>query len=117
MFLHPMLDKLRLLKLHGMLAGLADQAALAEASALSFEERLGLLVDREITVRENHKLDYLFGLKGSQPTLFAEAKRVLEKLPAAQAVADAARFTDRQRRGIRVTQPGEVLDVVEQTVG
>src|SRR5579863_4531469 len=50
------LDKLRALKLEGMLAALADQDALPQVHDLSFEERLGLLVDRELTLRHNHKL-------------------------------------------------------------
>jgi DNA replication protein DnaC len=56
MLLHPTKEKLRALKLEGMLAALTDQEALSEAASLSFEERLGLLVDREMTVRQNHKL-------------------------------------------------------------
>ena len=61
MLLHPTLDKLRALRLEGMLAGLADQDALPEVNGLSFEERLGLLVDREITVRQNQKLRIRLG--------------------------------------------------------
>jgi hypothetical protein len=61
MLLHPTLDKLKALKLEGMLAGLADQEALPEVSTLSFEERLGLLVDRELTNRQNHKLKIRLG--------------------------------------------------------
>ena len=61
MLLHPTLDKLKALKLEGMLAGLADQDALPEVDALSFEERLGLLVDRELTMRQNHKLKLRLG--------------------------------------------------------
>jgi len=56
MLLHPTLDKLKALKLEGMLAGMRDQSALAGVEALSFEERLGLLVDHELTLRENQKL-------------------------------------------------------------
>ena len=56
MLLHPTRDKLRTLKLEGMLAALDDQEALQGAEAMSFEERLGLLVDRELTARHNHKL-------------------------------------------------------------
>jgi DNA replication protein DnaC len=56
MFLHPTLDKLKALKLDGMLAALSDQAGLAECDSLTFEERLGLLVDRELSLRENKKL-------------------------------------------------------------
>jgi DNA replication protein DnaC len=61
MLLHPTLDKLKALKLEGMLSALTDQEALPEAEALSFEERLGLLVDREITARHNHKLKIRLG--------------------------------------------------------
>lgn len=61
MLLHPTLDKLRALKLEGMLAALADQEALAQVEALSFEERLGLLVDRELTTRQNQKLKLRLG--------------------------------------------------------
>ena len=61
MLLHPTLDKLKALKLEGMRAALADQEALLEAQSLSFEERLGLLVDREITQRHNHKLKLRLG--------------------------------------------------------
>ena len=56
MLLHPTLDKLRALKLEGMAAALEDQAALPECASLSFEERLGLLVDREMTTRHNHQV-------------------------------------------------------------
>jgi hypothetical protein len=42
--------------------------------------------DNADVVRELH-LDYLFGLKGTQPTLLVEAKRLLEHRPAADADA------------------------------
>lgn len=61
MLLHPTLDKLKSLKLDGMLAALTDQEALAGTDALSFEERLGLLVDRELTTRQNRKLKLRLG--------------------------------------------------------
>ena len=56
MLLHPTLDKLRTLKLEGMAAALEDQNALPDCASLSFEERLGLLVDRESTLRQNKAL-------------------------------------------------------------
>jgi DNA replication protein DnaC len=56
MLLHPTLDKLRALKLLGMAAALEDQSALPDCASLSFEERLGLLVDRESTLRQNKAL-------------------------------------------------------------
>jgi DNA replication protein DnaC len=45
------------LRLPAMAAGLAEQAESPSHQALSFEERLGLLVDRELTERENRRLE------------------------------------------------------------
>lgn len=56
MLQHPTLDKLRTLKLYGMLAALQEQMQQADIESLTFEERLGLLVDREITERDNRQL-------------------------------------------------------------
>ena len=56
MLKHPTLDKLHALKLTGMAAALADQVATPDIQELSFEERLGLLVDRETTERENRRM-------------------------------------------------------------
>lgn len=56
MLKHPTLDKLQALKFTGMAAALADQMAMPDIDELAFEERLGLLVDREITERENRRL-------------------------------------------------------------
>ncbi len=53
---HPTFDKLRTLRLSGMLQALQEQTQMSEIEALSFEERLGLLVDREVTERENRRL-------------------------------------------------------------
>jgi DNA replication protein DnaC len=56
MLKHPTLDKLQALKFTGMAAALADQMAMPDIDELTFEERLGLLVDREMTERENRRL-------------------------------------------------------------
>jgi DNA replication protein DnaC len=53
---HPTLAKLEALRLFGMLRALNDQLQTPECGSLSFEERLGLLVDREATHRENQRL-------------------------------------------------------------
>jgi len=53
---HPTLDKLQQLKLTGMRRALLDQATLPEVAAIPFEERLGLLVDRELTERNNRRM-------------------------------------------------------------
>jgi DNA replication protein DnaC len=56
MLTHPTLDKLQRLKFTGMAAALAEQMQMPDIEELAFEERLGLLVDREITERENRRL-------------------------------------------------------------
>jgi len=53
---HPTLDKLQILKLAGMATAFAEQRESTEIEALSFEERLGLLVDRELTYRDNRRM-------------------------------------------------------------
>jgi DNA replication protein DnaC len=56
MLTHPTLAKLEALRLFGMLQALTDQLETPECAQLSFEERLGLLVDREATHRQNQRL-------------------------------------------------------------
>lgn len=56
MLTHPTLDKLHALKFTGMALGLEEQLHTPEINELCFEERLGLLVDREATVRDNRRL-------------------------------------------------------------
>ncbi len=57
MLITPTLDKLHALNLSGMARALTDQLARAEYAALGFEERLGLLVDRETQDRDNRRLE------------------------------------------------------------
>ena len=56
MMLHNTIAQLRTLKLDGLASGLEEQLAQASMSALSFEERLALLVDRETHHRNDRKL-------------------------------------------------------------
>jgi DNA replication protein DnaC len=56
MLSHPTFDQLRALKLTGMLKALQEQAQMPDIERLSFLERLGLLVDREIQERDNRRL-------------------------------------------------------------
>ena len=53
---HPTLDKRFTLTLTGMAKALSEQMDLPESQALSVAERLGLLVDREMTVRSDRRL-------------------------------------------------------------
>jgi DNA replication protein DnaC len=53
---HATLDQLAELRLQGMAKAFAEQLEMAEVSELSFEERLGLLVERELTERSSRQL-------------------------------------------------------------
>jgi DNA replication protein DnaC len=54
---HQTIEGLHALKLPAMAAGLAEQAGSASHQALTFEERLGLLVDRELAERDSRRLE------------------------------------------------------------
>ena len=56
MLRHATLDQLAELKLHGMAKAFEEQLSMADVSELSFEERLGLLVEREATERASRQL-------------------------------------------------------------
>lgn len=52
----PTLEKLKTLRLDGMLAAWTDQQKSPEIGSLAFDERLGLLIDAECTHRENKRI-------------------------------------------------------------
>jgi len=54
----PLLDQLQELKLTGMRQAWREQLQMSDSDALSFTDRLGLLVDREWTERANRRLQY-----------------------------------------------------------
>ena len=56
MLTHPTVDKLHQLRCTAMATALAEQLGSPQVEALSFEERLGLLVDRELTERHSRQL-------------------------------------------------------------
>lgn len=58
MLTHPILDQLSELRLIGMHKALAEQLQMTDLERLSFEERLGLLADREATERADRRLLY-----------------------------------------------------------
>lgn len=55
----PTLEKLKTLRLDGMLGAWAEQQKSAETTALAFDERLGMLIDAEWTHRENKRISRL----------------------------------------------------------
>lgn len=56
MLSHATLDQLSELKLHGMAKAFEEQLSMRDIQELSFEERLGLLVEREATERASRRL-------------------------------------------------------------
>lgn len=61
MLTHPTLKKPQRLKFTGMLTALAEQMKVQDIEDLAFEEPLGLLVNRELTERENRHLSSRLG--------------------------------------------------------
>lgn len=57
MLMEPTIEKVNAMKLFGMRDALAEQMELSSYDELSFEERIGMLVDREWIGRENRKLE------------------------------------------------------------
>jgi DNA replication protein DnaC len=56
MLTQPILENLQKLRFYGMLTALEEQMQMPDIDKLSFEERMGLLVDREMTDREDRRL-------------------------------------------------------------
>lgn len=62
MFIQPTLDSLNRLKLYGMATALSEQMTQSAAAGLAFEDRFGLLVEREALYRDNRRLARLLQL-------------------------------------------------------
>lgn len=56
MLIYPTLEKIKALRLFGMAKAYEEQLRLSDLQELSFEDRLGLLIDREATEKENQRL-------------------------------------------------------------
>ena len=72
MMIHNILAQLRSLKLESLAQSLEEQLVMPGMNALSFEERLGLLIDREVHSRSERKLKRLLvqaKLKYAQATI------------------------------------------------
>lgn len=59
MMIHATLERLHELRLRGMATALEEQCQSSAAAELSFEDRLGLLVEREVTWRNDRRLQRL----------------------------------------------------------
>jgi DNA replication protein DnaC len=59
MLIQPTLDTLNRLKLHGMALALSEQMTTGAVQQLAFEERVALMLEREVSYRENRRLGRL----------------------------------------------------------
>ncbi len=57
MLIHPTVSKLEQMRLGGMATALRNQLEMPDIEAMSFMDRLGLMVDHEEAVREDRRLD------------------------------------------------------------
>ena len=62
MLIQTIIDTLNRLKLYGIAAALAEQLTQSAAATLAFEDRLSLLVEREVLYRDNRRLTRLLQL-------------------------------------------------------
>jgi len=94
MLTHPLLEQLETLRLKGMAAALAQQNASADSRSFSFEERLTLMIQHEVTERASYRL--------AQRLRWA-------KLPLPACTASEARVRDRDRavRAVRRAPEGD----------
>lgn len=73
MILEQTLSKMHTLKLHGMAEALTEQNQSTMYTELAFNDRLGMLIDREIAVRDNRKIiNLLRGARLRHSTACAE---------------------------------------------
>ncbi len=56
MLTHPSIEKLKIMKLHGMAKAMEDLLNVGNNQDLTFEEQLGFLVDREYDERQSRSL-------------------------------------------------------------
>lgn len=56
MLIHPLIDQLRGLKLYAMATCLEEQMKMKDIGKYTFEDRLGMLVDREAITRSNRQI-------------------------------------------------------------
>jgi len=57
MLIHPTIDKLESLRFNGMAKALREQMQMEDIGEMTFEERLGILLDRETVERETRRLN------------------------------------------------------------
>ena len=95
----PTLEKLHALKLDAMAAAWTDQQQHADATALAFDERLGLLVEAEWIARENKRLGR--ALRASSSLRSDLALDALEQALYDRPIIQAAPLVHHSDRGVQ----------------
>ena len=72
MLTHPTLDRLIALGLTGMAKAFDDQRRLPDVASLPFEDRLAIMVDREVVERQNKSLATRLKFAGLRHAAVAE---------------------------------------------
>ena len=85
MLIQPTLDTLNRLKLYGMAAALSEQLTQSAATSLAFDERLGLLVEREVDLPRQSAAHA--ACCSSRSSRNAPASRTSTSAPAADSIA------------------------------
>jgi hypothetical protein len=67
-------EGLKALRLAGMVAALQEQQLSTAAQSLAFEERLSMLVDRELITRDNKRIERLLR---NQPVIWVNLSKSL----------------------------------------
>ena len=117
MLMHPTLDKLQQLRCAGMARAFAEQFDSPAAAALSFEERLGLLADRELT--EHHARQLTNRLRRARlkhdacigySALYRRVSRLLSALAIARDTERGPDFSQTSACGISLDRLSLVMD-------
>ena len=126
MLTHPTHERLIALGLPGMAKAFEEQRGSPDLGALSFEERVGIMADREAAERDTRKLTTRLKFASLRqnacvedidlPSFFAELGRVWQNRAERQAMSDVSSGDARRvQRGARVLERIPVFDAVLRT--
>jgi hypothetical protein len=99
---HPTIDRLRELGLEGMAKSLRELSANPESKALDHMEWLGILLEHEMTLRQQKRFEASLSPRSTPRMAYAEA----EKAPTTrETYAQSATERPRRAGGVPLTKP------------
>ena len=105
MLTHPTEQRLIDLGLAGMAKALEEQRRLPDVAALSFEERLGLMVDREAISRNNKRLGNRLKFAGLRQAAVVEPLQLVIEARWRNLIAQHVRALDSKNSGACLMWP------------